>query len=259
MMELIKNLIQSNLLKSLIALVIGIIIYNFLKRVINKNINVKNLNSRQETYFKLINNVFRYVFFIVLILFILQINGVNVSSLITGVGIVSAILGLALQDLLKDIIMGINILSENFFMVGDIVKYEDIEGKVLSIGLRNTKIKDIYTDHIFYITNRNIDRIQNVSGSIYVSVPAPYEEPLEKIEGILEEVCNQMKQVQYVSDCKYIGVGAFESSSMIYKLKVVCEPEFKPSIYRKVLRCVKVLFDENGVEIPYQQIDIHTK
>lgn len=259
MLDLIKDLIESNLAKSIIALFIGIIIYNFIKRIINKNVKVNKLNSRQETYFKLINNIFRYAFFIILILFVLQINGVNVSSLVTGVGIASAILGLALQDLLKDIIMGINILSEDFFMVGDIVKYEDIEGKVLSIGLRNTKIKDIYTDHIFYITNRNIDKIQNVSGSLYVNIPAPYEESLEKIESIMEEACSQMKQVQYVKDCNYIGVGAFESSSIIYKLKVICEPEFKPSIYRKTLRCVKVLFDENNVKIPYQQIDIHTK
>lgn len=255
----IKNIIESNWTKSVIIFIIGIIIYNFIKRVLNKNLNGKKLNSKQTTYVKLLNNIFRYIFFIMLILLILQVNGINVSSLITGVGIASAIIGLALQDFIKDIISGMNILSENFFMVGDIVKYEDIEGKILSIGLRNTKIKDLYTDHIFFIANRNIDRIQNVSGSVYVSIPAPYEEPLEKIEGILEEACNQMKEVQYVSECKYIGVGAFESSSMIYKLKVVCEPEFKPSIYRKTLRCVKVLFDKNGVEIPYQQIDMHTK
>ena len=259
MVELIKNILQSNLAKSLIAFFIGIIIYNFLRSLIKKNVKVKNLNSRQETYFKLINNIFRYVFFILLILFILQINGVDVSSLVTGVGILSAILGLALQDLLKDIIMGVNILSEDFFMVGDIVKYENIEGKVLSVGLRNTKIQDIYTDNIFYITNRNIDKIQNVSGSLYVSIPAPYEEPLEKIEKIMEEVCEKMKKEKYVSECKYIGVGAFEDSSIMYKLKVTCKPEFKPSIYRKVLRCSKVLFDENNVEIPYTQIDIHTK
>ena len=256
-MDIIKNLINSSWTKSLVALIIGIIIYKFIKKVINKNLKVKKLNSKQETYVKLINNIFKYVFFLMIILFILQINGVNVSSLITGVGIVSAIVGLALQDFLKDIIMGINILSENFFMVGDIIKYDNIEGKVLSIGLRNTKIKDIYTDHIFSITNRNIDKITNVSGSLYISIPAPYEEPLEKIEAILEEACDIIKKNEYVRDCTYIGVGAFESSSMIYKLKVICEPEFKPSIYRKVLRCVKVLFDKNGVVIPYQQIDVH--
>ena len=256
-MEIVKNLINSSLIKSLFALLIGVIIYNVIKKIVNHRLKAKKFNSKQETYIKLINNIFKYIFFIMLILLILEINGVNVSSLITGVGIFSAIVGLALQDFLKDIIMGMNILSENFYMVGDIIKYEDIEGKVLSIGLRNTKIKDIYTDNIFSITNRNIDKITNVSGSLFVSIPAPYEEPLKKIERILEDVCDIISKDQDVSECTYIGVGAFDSSAILYKLKVVCNPEFKPSINRKVLRCVKVLFDKNKVTIPYQQIDVH--
>lgn len=259
MIQFLNDFMQSNLVKSALAFSVGIIVYNVIRLFIFRNIKMQKMSSKQATYFKLINNLLKYVFFIVLILVILQINGVNVSSAFAGLGIASAILGLALQDILKDIIMGINILSENFFMVGDIVKYEDIEGKVLSIGLRNTTIKDIYTDNIFYITNRNIDKIQNVSGNIYVTIPTPYEEPLEKIENIMEQACEQIKHEQHVSDCKYIGIGAFDSSSINYKLKVTCEPEFKPSVYRRVLRCVKVLYDDNNVEIPYQQIDIHTK
>lgn len=258
-MNILMKLINSTLVQSIVALVAGIILYNFIKKIINKNLNVKKLNSKQETYVKLINNIIKYIFITMLVLLILQINGINVSSLITGVGIASAIVGLAFQDLLKDVIMGMNILSENFFMVDDIIKYGDIEGKVLSIGLRNTKIKNIYTDDIFFIANRNIDKITNVSGSVYINVPAPYEEPLEKIEGILEEVCNEAKKSEFIKECKYIGVGAFESSSIIYKLKVECEPERKLAVNRIVLRCVKCLFDENGIEIPYQQVYIHNK
>ena len=258
-MNFFKELIGSAGFKSIVAFIAGIILYNFIKKIMNKNLKVKKLNSKQETYVRLINNVIKYIFFTMLGLLILQINGINVSSLITGVGIASAIVGLAFQDLLKDVIMGMNILSENFFMVGDIIKYGDIEGKVLSIGLRNTKIKNIYTDDIFFITNRNIDKITNVSGSLYISIPAPYEESLEKIEGILEEVCNEVKKSEFVKECKYLGVGAFESSSIVYKLKVECEAERKLAVNRIVLRCVKSLFDENGVEIPYQQVDVHNK
>lgn len=135
-MNLFKELIGSAGFKSIVAFIAGIILYNFIKKIMNKNLKVKKLNSKQETYVRLINNVIKYIFFTMLGLLILQINGINVSSLITGVGIASAIVGLAFQDLLKDVIMGMNILSENFFMVGDIIKYGDIEGKVLSIGLK---------------------------------------------------------------------------------------------------------------------------
>ena len=53
-----------------------------------------------------------------------------------GLGILGVIFGLAIQDWLKDIIRGSSILSDNYFAVGDVVKYKDIEGKVLVIEIK---------------------------------------------------------------------------------------------------------------------------
>ena len=75
-------------------------------------------------------NVLRYLLLLVTILLILQINGINVTSLVAGLGIVSAVVGLALQDILKDVIMGLHILSGRFFSVGDAVRYGIMEGIV---------------------------------------------------------------------------------------------------------------------------------
>ena len=58
------------------------------------------------------------IFYIIATLFVLQLLGFNVSSVIAGVGIVSAIVGLSLQDALKDIIMGFNIIIDSYFSVG---------------------------------------------------------------------------------------------------------------------------------------------
>ena len=133
MLENLKRIIESKYFETIVVIIIATIIYRIIKKLVNKHLKVTNMNARQETYVRLLNNTLRYAFFILLVLFILQINGVNVSSIITGVGIASAIIGLALQDFLKDIIMGMNIISEKFFMVGDVIKYKDTEGKVLSI------------------------------------------------------------------------------------------------------------------------------
>ena len=56
-MNILMKLINSTLVQSIVALVAGIILYNFIKKIINKNLNVKKLNSKQETYVKLINNI----------------------------------------------------------------------------------------------------------------------------------------------------------------------------------------------------------
>ena len=86
--------------------------------------------------------------------------------MLAGVGIVSVIIGLAIQDALKDIIRGFSILSEEYFSVGDVVTYGDITGKVLVLGLKTTKIKDISTENIISIANRNIEHNGNKYGNI---------------------------------------------------------------------------------------------
>ena len=60
-------------------------------------------------------DVLKVLVILCVVLTILQINGVNVTSMIAGLGIASAIIGLAFQDLLKDVITGVHIVTDNFF------------------------------------------------------------------------------------------------------------------------------------------------
>ena len=53
---------------------------------------------------------------------ILNIYGVDTTSIIAGLGVAGVVIGLAFQDALKDIISGINIIMDNYYVVGDLVK-----------------------------------------------------------------------------------------------------------------------------------------
>lgn len=77
-------------------------------------------------------DVIKYAILLGAALTVLQIYHINVTSLVAGLGLASAIVGLALQDVLKDSIMGVHLLSDYFFEVGDVVRYGDYEGVVIS-------------------------------------------------------------------------------------------------------------------------------
>ena len=222
-----------------------------------KRMSKNKKDGKKETYIKLFNNILKYVFLIVTIVLILQVNGVEVSSLVAGLGVAGIVGGLALQDALKDIIMGANIITDNFFVVGDVVNYNGIEGKVLSIGLKNTKIQDINTKNILSITNRNIEKIINVSDWLDIDVPISYNEKTEKIEKVLNQIAEKAKKSQYIKNCEYLGINDFASSAVIYKIRVYCNPEYKPNVNRTVRRIIKIALDENNIQIPFMQIDIH--
>lgn len=179
--------------------------------------------------------------------------------MLAGVGIVSVVVGLALQDALKDIIMGANIITDNFFSIGDVVKYKGIEGKVISFGLKTTKIQDIATNNILSITNRNIDEIEKVSNEIYIGIPAPYEIKTEKMNEIGGKITERLKLFEKVEDCKYLGLDSLEDSCIIYKIQINCKPEYKYSVKRQATQIIKDELDKNSIDVPYPQMDLHNK
>lgn len=224
----------------------------------NKTLS-KRLNNKSKTYLRLINNILRYIFIILTILILLQTNGIDVSSMLAGVGIVSVIVGLAIQDALKDIIRGFSILSEEYFSVGDIVTYGNITGKVLVLGLKTTKIRDIATENVISIANRNIEQIQIVSNSLFVDFPMPYEVSVEKAESVIEEIINHIEKIEDVESVKYLGVSKLADSSINYLIKIICPPERKLQIKRDSLSYILKTLAKHRIDVPYNQLDIHQR
>lgn len=261
--EFLKGILSKEIIYSIIIVIISFITYELIKRLIKrsetKGILNKYMNNKSKTYFKMIISILRYIFIIVTLLIVLQINGINVSSMLAGVGIVSVIIGLAVQDALKDIIRGFSILSDGYFSVGDVVSYNDIMGKVLVIGFKTTKIKDLATDNIVSIANRNIEQIQVVSKTLYVKYPMPYEVPIDRGEEVAGEIVEAIKKCNDVEDAEYKGVTELDDSCIRYFLKVTCNPERRLQVRRDTLGCILRVLDKNNIEVPYNQIDVHQK
>ena len=266
-MEILTNIVQNigkgQIIYSIIVILVSFISYRIITRFFIKSeahgLLNKHLNNKSKTYLKMMNSILRYVFIIVTTLIVLQINGIEVGSMLAGVGIVSVILGLAVQDALKDIIRGFSILSDEYFSVGDVVLYNDIIGKVLVLGLKTTKIQDIATDNIISIANRNIEQIQIVSKSVYLRFPMPYEVSVDRAENVIKEIILEIKNLNDVEDAIYKGVTELADSSIQYLLKITCNPERRLQVRRDSLGCILRVLDKNNIAVPYNQIDVHQK
>ena len=172
---------------------------------------------------------------------------------------IGIILGFAVQDALKDIIKGIDIIADNYYQVGDVIKYEDITGKVISIGLKTTKLEDVNTFNIVSISNRNIEKVEVVSNLINIDVPISYEVSLDKAEKVINDIVESIKKHEGVNKCEYRGVNDLADSSIKYQIKVYCNPVNKVQIRRDSLRYILVGLDKHHLSVPYNQIDVHQK
>lgn len=251
---------KSKIINSIIIIAVSVIIYKIIIFLIEKGEKKELLSSKKsKTYLKLIKSLLRYVFIVITALMVLQTNGVNVSSVLAGVGVLGVVFGLAIQDWIKDIIRGSSILSDNYFAVGDVVKYKDIEGKVLVIGLKTTKIQDIKTGNIISIANRNIEEVQIVSEFTYINIPMPYEVPVNKAEKTVEKIVKVINQKENVEGCRYLGVNELADSSINYLIEIKSNPLKKLQVRRDALGIILLEMGKDGIEVPYTQIDIHEK
>ena len=140
----------------------------FLNRTLhNKHINNKN-KKRVNTTLSLINNCLKYIVIFLTVLLILNSFGINVSSILAGLGIVAAVLTLAFQDLAKDFIAGISIVMEDQFEIGDNVMINGFRGDVIAMGLKTTRIKD-YKGAVQIISNHMITEVTNYSLLSYLA------------------------------------------------------------------------------------------
>ena len=260
--EFLENPFINKSLRTLIIIIISICLHGIVKKIISKQSekNLKVLTGKKtQTYVNLIKSLIKYTFVGLTMLVILQTWGININSIIAGVGILGAIFGLAIQDWLKDIIRGSSILSDNYFSVGDIVKYKDIEGKVLELGLKTTKIQALRTNNVISIANRNIDQIEIVSNVIFVRVPMSYDVPVKKGEKVVSEIIEKIKESDKVKDCIYKGIAELGASSVQYLIQITCDTASKLQVERDALKIVLLTLEENKLEVPYNQIDVHQK
>ena len=267
-MNELTKLLNSNLLeksyKIFIVIIISMIIYYIIKIVLNKyseNDKFKNLKYKKtsKTYFNVIVNVIRYVIILIDLVIALKILDIDITSVVAGVGVAGAAFIFAIQDFLKDIIRGSSILSGDYFKVGDIVKYKDIEGKVIMLSLKNTKIQVLKTQNILSIANRNIDEIEVLSNNIYIDVPLPYELKVKDAEKVINKIINKIKKLENIDDSNYMGTNDLGESSILYLIQVKCNPKNKQQVRRDSIREILLTLEENNISVPYNQIDVHQK
>ena len=261
--EIFLKIKLTNILSSIAIIVISFIIYKVIVYLLTRGGEKTQLNmftsKKSKTYMKLLKSIIRYVLLVINVLIILKIFGINITSMLAGVGIIGIILGFAVQDALKDIIKGIDIIADNYYQVGDVIKYNDITGKVISIGLKTTKLEDVNTFNMVSISNRNIEQVEVVSNLINIDIPISYDVKLEKAEEVINDIVESIKKHEGVNKCEYRGVNDLADSSIKYQIKVDCNPVNKVQIRRDSLRNILVGLDKHNLSVPYNQIDVHQK
>ena len=243
---------------SIVFIVVAFIVIKIVKRAIFNLASLTTDEKAKPTGIYMYNTI-KYILIVLTAFIIMQMNGIDVSSAIAGLGIATVIIGFALQEYLRDIIMGYYIVTEKFFKIGDTIKYKDIEGNVTNLTLKTTTIETISCHNKVTICNRNINEITKLSEEVNIDIPLPYELNAENSRTILRETCTKIKEQDDIYDAIFKGTQEFGDSAIIYRITIKCKPSNRDQLRRNSLTTIQDVLDQNGIKIPYQQIDIHNK
>lgn len=196
---------------------------------------------------------------VIAILLILDVNGVDVTTPLAGLGIAGTIIGLALQDFLKDTIMGLRIVSDEFFVTGDCVRLNGITGIVVNFSLQSTKIENLEDHSIYTICNGQISEIEKLTDLLDVSVPFSYDVSHETAKKCVEHICGRVWMIDGIENCYYKGLTEFGESSVNYRLRCFIKAEKHPDTRLAIHGIIREEFEKEGLEIPFNQLDVHLK
>ena len=190
----------------------------------------------------------------------IAIYGVDTNGILASLGIAGVVLGLALQDTVQDLMSGIYIILDNYFVIGDTVRIDNFTGEVVELSLKSTKIRGA-NGEIYILANRNVDAVVNLSQSragISIKVPTAYEEKTSKVEEALQEVVQEALKIPNVyKDSAYLGIDSFDASAINYAIIIYCKSSDQWEVKRKVLKLIKEMYEERNIKIPYDQIEVH--
>lgn len=257
--------IQKQLIETVIIVFALMAIYIAFKNLAT-NILLKKARRKSDkkalTTITVTTNVLKYLLYIIGILLVLDIWGVNTKALLTSLGVVGVIVGLALQDLLKDIIAGVAILTEDQFQVGDNIKIGEFRGDVISLGLKTTKIR-AYSGEVRIIANRNITEVTNYSlkaSKSVVDIPTSYENDIDKVKETIEKVCKKLEEKEYVTgDIQILGVEDLADSSVNIRVVATTKPTYNYEFRRALLEEIIREFKKQNLTIPYPQLEVHNE
>ena len=123
--------------------------------------------QRAETIGSLLNSIVGVLVAVITGMYVLQNLDINITPLLTSVGILGVAIGFGAQQLIRDFLAGIFITIEDQYGIGDVIETSEVVGVVESMGLRITRVRSD-DGAIWYLRNGEILRVGNRSQGRYL-------------------------------------------------------------------------------------------
>lgn len=243
-----------------VILFVGFKLIKFIRKILKKSLTKASI---ELGVIQFLDSLLKVILNFILVLIVAGNFGFDATSIVALMGSAGVAVGLALQGSLSNIAGGILILLLKPFRVGDYI-IEDSngnEGTVKEIGIFFTKLQT-GDNKIVILPNGALanNSMTNFSEAhlrrVDVTVGISYDADIKKAKDILWRIIDEDADVKQ-DDTKRVYVDSLGASEVVLGLRVYCENAKYWELKWRLLETIKLAFDEEGIEIPYQKLDVH--
>lgn len=228
---------------------------------INRGINTE-IEKRTNTLSSILVKMAGIVITVIAVITILPEFGVNIATLLAGVGIGGLAVAFAAQNLVRDFITGFFIILEDHYRIRDVVTIAGISGTVEQMGLRRTIIRDAL-GNVHSIPHGKVEISTNMTkeySRVNFNVSVGYGENLKQVIHIINGVCREMAEdpqwkSDFITTPSVLRVDNLGDSGVDIKITGDTKPARQWAITGELRYRLKNAFDKEGIEIPWP----HTK
>lgn len=248
-----------SILIAIAIFIIGKIIVGLIRKFIKKIFNKSNVDIGVARF---VDSLIKFAGYIIIFVTICAEVGIETTSFITLLGTAGLSIGLALQGCLSNFAGGVLILVTRPFKVGDYVVVDNVaEGVVERIEIIYTTLKTIDNKSV-KIPNGTVagSIITNVTHQtkrrVDVAIGIHYEDNIKKAKEIALEVMNNCQYILHEED-NAVVVKELAESSVIIEVRMWANTEDYWNAKFYLNEVLKESFENNGITIPYNQLDVH--
>ncbi len=249
----------------IVYFVLRVVIASMMKKLVSHRLKGEpeiEISKRTGTLKSVLNNLMGVVIFLIAVITILPEFGVNIATLLAGIGVGGLAIAFAAQSLVKDFITGFFIILEDQYRVGDVVTIAGVTGTVEEIGLRRTVLREASAS-VHSVPNGNVNVSTNMTkkfSRIVLNVSVGYGEDLGMVMDTVNVVCKEMaedKQFKemFITTPSAIRVNNLGDSGIDILITGDVVPGQQWTLTGELRLRIKNAFDEAGIEIPWP----HTK
>lgn len=250
------------LIYTIIVLVVSTMFIRMSKKILQRieKVKIKNAskNHRLSTLTKLLYSMTKYVIWILAIVIILSVWGVDIMPALAGLGVLGLVIGLSAQKMISDMIAGFFIIFENHYNVGENIEVSGFRGDVIELGLKSTIIQG-WKGELKIYSNSEMTPVINYSRhhataviNFKVSYGTDIEDVIKKTNAALKTFASTQETL--LSEPSVVGIS--DLMNTMIQLTITCQtkPGAQFGIEREIRKLVLQTLHLQGVNIPLEDV-----